>query len=636
MKNKNTIQGLGVALIDKKTYLFFCNNNDIRQGTFTMRESDNGLTFTTMEGSAKVMNMSGPSDELGECSFVHISKDGRYYYLTYQMCDSDELCIAQSTNLIDWEKQSSLDIECNNAKIISNYLYAGRNVIVTGGDALRLYVSRDFNKWTRVKKDLLTLEKGADELIVVDVQVVDDGIFVIYANTYIEKAVAAVKTQKKDSRDERKKNDEVVQYKLYGALFDYGDPTRVLWQSKNPIYETKNRLENNSELFGAVLFEEYLVSYWINNDGEMFLIRHFYNHEDDIMFKSGKSDDFVADDKDDVKYEIIELERSPLNPIIEPQEHSVWESQATYNPTAIERDGIIHIIYRADGDDMMSVWGYASTVDGVTIKDRSVDCIYNRKVPSVKKPFSHPGLYTSGNNGGGGCEDPRAVLIDDTVYVTFTAFDGWGSVRVGLTSINFDDFKNKKWNWKETMLISPPGEINKNWVIFPEKINGKFAVMHSFYPNILIDYFDSLDELDGYTFIESNNVRPIDPKRTWDSWFRGVGPAPLKTDEGWLIFYHAMDHTNPDRYRLGALLLDLNDPTKELCRTHGPILAPEEYYENHGHKWGVIYSCGAVIKDGQIFVYYGGADKFVCVSTAPLKQFLDDLKGPKDPKMVTT
>ncbi|MEA3322995.1 MAG: hypothetical protein U9Q12_02125 [Patescibacteria group bacterium] len=636
MKNKNTVQGLGAALIDKKTYLFFCNDNDIRHGTFTVRESDNGLTFTTMEGSAKVINMSGPSDELGECSFVHISKDGKYYYLTYQMCDSDKLCIAQSTNLIDWEKKTSLDIECNNAKIVSNYLYAGRNVIVTGGEALRLYVSRDFDTWTRVKKDLLLLDKEADELIVIDVQVVDEGIFVIYANSYIEKVVATVKTQKKDNQDKKKeKNDEVVQYKLYGALFDYGDPTRMLWQSKRPIYETKNTLDNSSKLFGAVLFEDYFVSYWTNDDGEMFLIRHFYSHEDDVAVDGGdESRAESKNDEDTVTEEFFELERAIENPIMSPQDHYSWESQAAYNPTAIEDDGTIHIIYRADGDDMMSVWGYASTKDGITIDNRSKHCIYHRRADPVQMPFPAPTLYTSGNNGNGGCEDPRAVLIDGMVYVTFTAFDGWGSVRVALTSIALEDLKNQKWNWNQTRQISPPGEMNKNWVIFPEKIGGKFAILHSFVPNILVDYFDSLDELDGKNFISSNNVRPIDYSRGWDSWFRGVGPAPLKTDDGWLIIYHAMDHTSPDRYRLGALLLDLEDPTKELCRSRGPILEPAEHYENNGHKWGVIYSCGAVIKNDQLFVYYGGADKFVCVATAPLQQFLDDLKGTGEVKMI--
>jgi len=326
----------------------------------------------------------------------------------------------------------------------------------------------------------------------------------------------------------------------------------------------------------------------------------------------------------------IKVKKFAHNPIISPSHYS-WESKATFNPAAFEHDGKTHILYRAIGEDDSSVLGYAYTQDGLNIDGRPTYHIYkryfgyNENMPKID--------YLSGGGWSGGCEDPRLVLIDSIVYMIFTAFDGWGSVRIALTSIKLEDFKNKKWNWKNAVMISPPNEINKNWVLFPEKINGKFALMHSFYPKILIDYFDSLDELDGKKFIRSDNSRPIDYTRGWDSWFRGVGPSPIKTKDGWLILYHAMDYRNPDRYRMGAMLLDLNDPTKILYRSKNPILEPEEDYENNGHKWGVIYSCGAVVKNGELFVYYGGADKFVCVAQIKLQDLLDDLKKDKDVKL---
>jgi predicted GH43/DUF377 family glycosyl hydrolase len=322
----------------------------------------------------------------------------------------------------------------------------------------------------------------------------------------------------------------------------------------------------------------------------------------------------------------VKLKKVNHNPIISPTLYG-WESKATFNPAAFEHDGKIHIVYRAMGDDDSSVLGYATSSDGLTIDHRPTYCIYKRFNNFVKTGL--PLNYSSGGGENGGCEDPRITLIDDTLYLIYTAFDGWGSLRMALTSISLKDFKNKKWNWKKEVLISPPGEMNKNWVLFPEKINGKFAIMHSFYPDILIDYFDSLDELDGKRFIKSNNTRPVDKNRTWDSWFRGVGPTPMKTSEGWLILYHAMDHRNPDRYRMGAILLDLNDPTKILYRSNNPILEPEEDYENNGHKWGVVYCCGAVIKNKKLYVYYGGADKFVCVATIPLKELVDGIKEDK-------
>jgi len=330
------------------------------------------------------------------------------------------------------------------------------------------------------------------------------------------------------------------------------------------------------------------------------------------------------------KEDQVKLKKLISNPIIKPSEYS-WESKATFNPTAFEHDGKIHIIYRAVGEDDNSVLGYAYSQNGLTIDGRPTYHIYKR---FYNHNENNPKIdYISGGGGSGGCEDPRIVLIKDIVYMIFTAFDGWGSVRLALTSISLNDFKNKKWNWKKAVFISPPGEINKNWVLFPEKINGKYAIMHSFYPKILVDYFDSLDELDGKKFIKSNNTRPVDYSRGWDSWFRGVGPSPIKTKDGWLVIYHAMDHRNPDRYRMGAMLLDLKNPIKILHRSISPILEPEEDYENNGHKWGVVYSCGAVVLDGELLVYYGGADKFVCVASMKLSELIEDLKKNKEIKL---
>ena len=342
----------------------------------------------------------------------------------------------------------------------------------------------------------------------------------------------------------------------------------------------------------------------------------------------------------------VELKRGVHNPIIEPRKYP-WESKATFNPSAFIANNKIHLIYRAIGENDSSVLGYAASSDGYNISERLPYSVYRRNNNFTKADKSFlPIDYISGGGWNGGCEDPRLTLLKDTVYMLYTAFDGWGSVRIALTSIKLNDLENKRWNWKNPVLISSVGEIHKNWVLFPEKINGKFAILHSFYPNILIDYFDSLDELDGKKFIKSNNTRPVDESRTWDSWFRGVGPSPIKTDIGWLILYHAMDYKNPDRYRMGAIILDPKDPAKILYRSTSPILEPEEYYENNGYKWGVVYSCGAVVKparnassiadaggDGMLFVYYGGADKVIGVASIELADLLADLQKHKAIKL---
>ena len=99
------------------------------------------------------------------------------------------------------------------------------------------------------------------------------------------------------------------------------------------------------------------------------------------------------------------------------------------------------------------------------------------------------------------------------------------------------------------------------------------------------------------------------------------------------MFYHAIDQSDPGKYKLGAMLLDLNDPTKILRRSENPILEPDELYENEGFKQGVVYSCGAVIMNGKILVYYGGADKVVCAASTDLDKFINDLMSSGAPKL---
>jgi predicted GH43/DUF377 family glycosyl hydrolase len=331
----------------------------------------------------------------------------------------------------------------------------------------------------------------------------------------------------------------------------------------------------------------------------------------------------------------IELKRSHYNPIIEPEGHKYWESKAAFNPSAIYHDGKVHVIYRAIGDSDISVLGYSKSDDGLFF-DRNLKemAYYHKGKMAVKKDLPQIS-YCSGGGWGGGCEDPRLTLLGNRVYMIYTAFDGWGSLRMALTSISLDDFISRRWDWEEPVLISPPGQIHKNWVLFPEKINGKYAILHAISPKIMIDYFDSLDELDGNNFIYSVHQSSA----LWgqrDRLIRGVGPSPLKTKYGWLVLYHKMEKHETNRYKLWAMILDSKDPTKILYNSESPILEPDLWYENEGYKEGVIYSCGAVIKDGELFVYYGGADKVSCVATADLEKFLKELTNSKVSKLKPT
>lgn len=316
------------------------------------------------------------------------------------------------------------------------------------------------------------------------------------------------------------------------------------------------------------------------------------------------------------------LKRFVGNPIIHPASGKYWEAKATFNPTAFVHDGKVHVIYRAVSASDVSTLCYGESKDGYNIFGRTFQPIFIHT--NFPRNFTEPVFYNSGGGGNGGAEDPRITKIDDMLYLTYTAFDGWGSVRIGLTSISLDDFLKKRWHWKKPVLISPPGEIHKNWVLFPEKINGKFAILHSLSPEIIIEYVSDLNSFDGTKFIQS--VHQGDPR--WhlrEPGMRGVGGAPIKTKHGWLIFFHAMEPEEMHRYKLWAMLLDLKDPTKILYRSKKPILEPDAFYENQGLKSGIVYSCGAVVKGEDLFIYYGGADMVSCVATANLKLFLKDL-----------
>ncbi len=320
------------------------------------------------------------------------------------------------------------------------------------------------------------------------------------------------------------------------------------------------------------------------------------------------------------------LKKAEQNPIISPKQENSWEAWQTFNPGAVLIDEKVHFIYRAVGGDGISRLGYAVSSDGFSIDERLPYPVYEY---GTGAPAFNVYSYFSGGSWGG-AEDPRLVRMndEDVLYMTYTACaDG---LRVGLTSIKVDDFLNKKWNWKLPVLISPPDEVHKNWLLFPEKINGRYAILHSLKPHIQIEYFDNL-EFDG-----TKNIKSIyggsERKNGWDKWIRGAGAPPIKTKEGWLLFYHAMDN-DWSKYKVGVMLLDLNDPTKILYRAKKPVLEPAEDYENNGFKSGVIYVSGVVVKDEDLLVYYGSSDSHVCVASANLNNFLEALKQHKEPKL---
>ncbi len=333
------------------------------------------------------------------------------------------------------------------------------------------------------------------------------------------------------------------------------------------------------------------------------------------------------------------LTRSVQNPLITPRPNQDWEAEGTFNPGAVtDRNGLIHLFYRAIGRDGVSRIGHATTTNGIGLQNRSAYPVYQPVKgyglanagetggPAVYDPL----IYVSGG-GWAGAEDPRAVRLGNRVYLTYTAFAGWDNMRIAVTSIALDDLEKGRFDWRRPRLISPAGHRAKNWVFFPEKIGGRYAILHGLAPKIMVAYVDSPEIAPPIESVPDNHGGGyFDPRRLgkWDNWVRGAGAPPIKTNLGWLLLYHAIDKRNPARvvgYNVGAMILDLSDPTKILYRSPEPILTPDKLADREG-KPGVVYASGAVVKGDKLLVYYGSGDKNTCVAETSLPALLDWLK----------
>lgn len=402
----------------------------------------------------------------------------------------------------------------------------------------------------------------------------------------------------------------------FGAVLFDKKTNEIIYRTANPFFKNELPLSGiKVELKKDII----KISFKKNDEKEEW--------EFSIDYILGKADKNI-----DQKTEIVKciIEKSTTNPIIAPITQNIWESCGTFNPAIVNIDGNIYILYRAVGGDGGSVIGYALSKNGITIDERLSYPIYKPtgefelRVSKMSQP-----LFPYSSGGGydcwGGCEDPRITKIDDTLYMIYTAFNGIHPPCVAMTSIKVQDFLNKDWSkWKKPILLSPKNQMHKNWVIFPEKINGKYAILHSITPDIQIAYLDSLDFQESPS-IQSRYIQ-VKNKGVWDTVIRGVGPTPLKIDEGWLIFYHAINEKEPAKYKIGAMILDYKNPTKILYKSTFPIIEPDQKYENEGCKGGIVYTCGATIKDDNLILYYGGADTVVCVASCNLKKFVQQIK----------
>lgn len=392
--------------------------------------------------------------------------------------------------------------------------------------------------------------------------------------------------------------------KLFGVeavLLDSKNPAKVIAKIDKPLlvpeeyYERIGLVPNTIFPSGAVIKNGWIHLYYGAADTTCCLA---------FIELSSLIKEMLGEDKRKVM-----LERTKENPIITPLEKHSWENKATFNPGAIYLRGKVHLLYRAMSEDNTSTFGYASSKDGIHIDYRSPEPVYIPREPFEQK--IQPGA-------GSGCEDPRLTKIGNKIYICYTAFNGKDAPRVALSWIFVKDFLKKKWNWAKPILISPADLNDKDAFVFPEKVAGKYLIVHRV--GYDIDYSFSLTlDFKGDTWLEESRWIPR-RKGWWDGKKVGAAAPPIKTKAGWILLYHGI--SDDDIYRIGAVLLDLKNPLKILGRTTNPILEPETSYEKEGLTPNVVFPCGNVVLGDKLFVYYGGADKVVAVATVAINKLL--------------
>jgi predicted GH43/DUF377 family glycosyl hydrolase len=325
------------------------------------------------------------------------------------------------------------------------------------------------------------------------------------------------------------------------------------------------------------------------------------------------------------------LKRYANNPIITGDPSSKWYPKKVYNPTVVKKDNRYYMLFRGVGEDWISRILLATSDNGVDFKIEPEPVIF------PENPWENRG-----------CEDPRMVYIDGKYFTTYTAYDG-KTARIAMAS------SPDLYHWQKHNLLFPrlahpqrenlPVDWSKAAAILPETINGRYYLLfgdNHIWPAMSDD------------FMKWHPISiPIISARAglFDAAYVEMGPPPIHTAKGWLVFYHGIDEISDTRtYRLGAALLSLNDPMEVLWRCNKPILEPEEKYETIGYADLIpggyqalrsmsdddinklaeedvlpkaVFCCGAILEDDNVIrLYYGAGDTRICTATVDLETIL--------------
>jgi len=291
------------------------------------------------------------------------------------------------------------------------------------------------------------------------------------------------------------------------------------------------------------------------------------------------------------------------NPIITAK--NVPRANSIHNSAIVEHDGGYAGIFRVDEVDFNFTMHVGFSKDGIK---------WDIDPHILKLENDNPDLEIKDRT-----YDPRLTKIDDIYYFTWCTDSAQGPFIGMATTKDFKTFKQHEH------LTIP---ANRNCVIFPRKINGKFAMYsrpsdmgHT--PFGCMFYSTSPDMVfwGTHRFV----FEPV--RSSWQSTKIGPGPAPIEVDEGWLLIYHGVwTSCNGYLYYMGGAILDKEEPWRVLYRTRDYLLAPTELYERVGDVPNVIFPSSAIVKDGNIRVYYGCADTCISVAEGKLADVIDFVK----------
>lgn len=426
-------------------------------------------------------------------------------------------------------------------------------------------------------------------------------------------------------------NDKI--FGIQAVLLDIDDPRKIIAQTRGPFmvpettYEKDGLVPNITFPSGAMLAGDTIHLFYGGADtvcatAELSLQALLASMN--FTQKSEAKNPKDAMPKDLREYrETHTLRRLDTKPMMKPLPNRPWGSRAVFNPAAVEIDGTTYILFRAMSEDNTSVVGCAESYDMRTATVRSAVPVYTPRAPFEQKNV--PG-------GNSGCEDPRLTRMGDRVYMTYTAFNGTDVPHIALTSIAVEDMKAGIWKWTTPILVSKDGVDDKDGALFPEKIKGKYALIHRVNHMVCVDYSPTLEFKNRNEFKDNIILKPR--PGMWDSRKVGIAMPPFLVDsgpvQGWVMMYHGIGDDGV--YRAGAALLDKNNIQQVLGRTAYPLFEPEMDYEKNGQIGNVVFPCGLVMKkmpgakSPEIFVYYGGADSVVAVASISLKNILETLK----------